>query len=215
MNRLLKIILVALFVLTTPVHADIEQFDSENLITELETQIELSSEKLEELRPVMEAKSQELKQSITESVETGFIQLNVLSGKLDTASREAERKMEEALNSEEVQELREYLRNIDRDAINEVREELVEGLAEFLRLSEEQLRKLGPVLEDGFNELSEMLDRLAKEGKSNLEEFQKQYEHLNQDLNQQLRDTLDGEQYKDLQKHREQLRKHVQAGLFE
>jgi exonuclease VII large subunit len=197
MNRLLKIILVALFVLTTPVHADIEQFDSENLITELETQIELSSEKLEELRPVMEAKSQELKQSINESVETGFMQLNVLSGKLDTASREAERKMEEALNSDEV------------------REKLVEGLAEFLRLSEEQLRKLGPVLEDGFNELSEMLDRLAKEGKSNLEEFQKQYEHLNQDLNQQLRDTLDGEQYKDLQKHREQLRKHVQAGLFE
>lgn len=214
MNRLFKFILAVLFVLTSPVHADVEDFDSEKLMAELEAQIELSGEKLEKLKPVMEAKSQELKKSINDSVETGFMQLNELSGELEAASREAEQKLEEALNSEEVQKLRDYMRNLDRNAITEIRDELVRALAEILRLTEDQLRKLGPVLEDGFNELSEMLDSLAREGKSNLEEFQKRYENLNQDLNQQLKDALDDKQIKDLEKHREELREHVRARLF-
>lgn len=201
-------------IMATPVYADIEEFDSEKLIAELETQIDLSAEKLEKLKPVMEAKSQELKKSISESVETGFMQLNELSGKLDTASREAEEKLDEALNSEEVQKLRDYLRNIDRNAINEIRDELVKALAEFLRLTEDQLSKLGPVLEDGFNELSEMLDRLAREGKSNLDEFQKQFGGLNQELKLQLKDVLNDDQLKDLDKHREELREHVRNRLF-
>jgi len=214
MKKLLKMSFGMALIMATPVYADIEEFDSEKLIAELETQIDLSAEKLEKLKPVMEAKSQELKKSISESVETGFMQLNELSGKLDTASREAEEKLDEALNSEEVQKLRDYLRNIDRNAINEIRDELVKALAEFLRLTEDQLSKLGPVLEDGFNELSEMLDRLAREGKSNLDEFQKQFGGLNQELKLQLKDVLNDDQLKDLDKHREELREHVRNRLF-
>lgn len=199
---------------TSSVFAADPEFDADKMLLELEQQLELSSDKLAKLRPAIDAKSAELKKSINATVEQGFMELDALTQQLDAASKEAETKLKEALSSDEVQQVKEYLSKIDGDAIATIRDQLVAELEKFLKLTEDQIAKLRPVLEDAFNQLGEMLDRLAQEGTRSLERFKMEYEGLTVDLKQELADTLDGEQLKSLEMHRDELRQSINKALF-
>ena len=84
---------VVALLFTFPVYADREKFDADKMLSDLESQLNLSGEKLDKMKPALDAKSEELKKSIHESVDEGFMQLENLSTQLDTASKEAEAKM--------------------------------------------------------------------------------------------------------------------------
>ena len=197
----------------SPAYAEREQFDADKMLSDLESQLNLSGEKLDKLKPAMDAKSEELKKSIHESVDEGFMQLENLSTQLDAASKEAEAKLKEALSSEEMQQLKDYLNKIDGEAINQIRDELVAQLSEFLKLTEEQLAKVKPILEDSFNQLGELLDQLAREGGKSLEKFKSQYDQLNGELKQKLNDNLNPDQIKSLDTNREELRQNIKQAL--
>ena len=198
---------------TSPIYADREKFDADKMLSDLESQLNLSGAKLDKLKPALDAKSEELKKSIHESVDEGFMQLENLSTQLDTASKEAEAKLKEALSSEEMQQLKDYLNKIDGEAINQIRDELVAQLSEFLKLTEEQIAKVKPILEDSFNRLGEMLDQLVREGGKSLEKFKSQFDQLNLELKQKLRENLNPEQIKSLDTNREELRENIKQAL--
>ncbi len=204
----------ALCLLASSVYAETDEFDADKMLSELETQLKLSGDKLSQLKPAIDAKSTELKKSINDSVERGFVELDKLSNQLDAASKEAQEKLQEALSSEEMQQLRDYLKKWDRDAIDKIKEDLAAQLAALLKLTEDQISRLKPILEVGFNQLGEMLDRLAKEGNKSLEKFKQQYEQLSEDLNEKLRDTLNSDQVKSLETYREELREKIKTALY-
>ncbi len=204
--------MVALF-LTSPAYADRAKFDADKMLSDLESQLKLSGDKLNKLKPALDAKSQDLQKSIHESVDEGFMQLEALSGQLDEASREAAEKLSEALSGEEMHQIKAYLKKIDGEAIKEIRDELVAQLSQFLKLTEDQIAKVKPILEDGFDQLGEMLDRLKNEGSKSLEGFRSQFEGLNKDMNQRLRDSLDSEQIKALDSHHEELTESIRKAL--
>ena len=215
--KLIKICYTAILaqaLLSSPVFAVEEEFDADKMLSELEQQLQLSSDKLSKLKPALDAKSAELKKSINASVEKGFMEFDALSGQLDTATSEAEAQLKDALSGEEMQKLKDYLGKIDRDAIASIQQGLVEELEKFLKLTEDQIAKLKPVLEDAFKQLSEMLERLAREGNKTLDQFKQEYTTLNTDLKQKLADTLDGEQLKSLDAHRDELREGIGEALF-
>ena len=87
MKRQIFVVLSGLLILLSPAYSDIEAIDSEKSLSDFESQFELSSETL---KPVMEAKSRDLKQSYSESVESGFMQIEELSARLDDTSKEAD-----------------------------------------------------------------------------------------------------------------------------
>ena len=206
-------VMIVLFATTTTYASGLDEFDSDKMMSDLESKLELSSDKRDKLKPALDTKSEELKKHIHASVDEGFMQLGELSTQLDAASREAEAKLREALSSEEMQQLKDYLKKIDADAIKEIRDELVAQLTQFLKLTEDQIAKVKPILEDGFNQLSEMLNRLQQEGRKSLEEFKSQFEGLNKELKQKLQDNLDGEQIKKLDTHHEDLRENIRTAL--
>ncbi len=192
---------------------DIE-FDSEQILSDLESQLELSSEKISSLKPAIETKSAELKKSIQESVDKGFIQLDKLSEKLDSFSRDAEKKAGEILNSEEMIKLNDYLSKIDDKAINEMKDKAVADLSTILELTEEQVVKLKPVFEYGFVQMGKIFDDLAREGNKSWEGFKKKYEQLSRELREKLQDTLDNEQMKRLEKYNEEKKVKIQKALY-
>ena len=198
----------------SPAFAADQEFDAEKMLSELEQKLELSGDALAKLKPAIDAKSAELKTSINQSLEQGFMELGALSQQLDAASMEAQTKLKEALSSDEMKQLKEYLSKIDSDAIASIRDQLVVEVEKFLKLTEGQVAKLKPVLEDAFNQLGEMLDRLAQQGTRSLETFKKEYEGLNLELKQKLAETLDGEQLKSLEVHRDELRENINKALF-
>ena len=191
-----------------------DEFNSEKMLSDLEKQLKLSREQLDKLKPALEEKSAELKQSMHDSIDKGFVELEQFSQKLDAVSKDAEKKLKEVLNSEEMQQLRDYLSKIDRDAINRVKETLIAEFSAILKLTEEQAVKLKPILEDSFNQLAEMMDRLAREGVKSLEEFKIQYDQLTEELKKKLQDTLDSNQMESLEQHSEELKEKIQETVF-
>jgi hypothetical protein len=158
-----------------------KEFDSDQILSDLESQLNLSSEQKASLKPTIDAKSAELKKSLHESIDKGFIQLDKLSEKLESVSRDAEKKAGEFLNSEEMNKLKDYLSKIDKKAINEMKDSAVANLSAALELTEEQVVKLKPVLEDSFAQLGKIFNDLVKEGSRSWEGVKKQYEDLSEE----------------------------------
>ena len=205
---------MAAFLAGTPAYADMEEFDTEKMLTDLENQLKLSSEELAKLKPALDAKSKELRNSINKSVDRGFVELEALTSQLDAASKEAQAQLKEAFSSEEMQQLRDYLNKIDKEAIKQATDELVAQLTAFLKLTETQILELKPMLEDAFNRLGEMLSKLARQGNMTLEEFKNNYEALSEELRQKMESALDREQIKLFNQHRQELRENIEASLF-
>lgn len=184
--------------------AENETFNTEKMISDLNDKIELSKEQWEKLKPVLDEKSDELKKSIDEYVDKGYIQMEKMSGKLEEVSKDTEKKLEAFLNSEEMQKLKNYLNELDEDAIKEAKDRLVAELSEILALTEEQFSKLRPVMEDSMSQMSEMIEDLADKGGSGWEEFKKQYKTLTDDLKKKLQDTLDKQQMERFEEYKQE-----------
>ena len=173
---------VFLLVNTSSFAAEDEAFSTEKMISDLNDKIELSREQWEKLKPALGEKSDELKKSINEYVDKGYIEMEEMSRKLKGVSEDTEKKLEAFLNSEEMQKLKSYLNELDEEAIREAKDRLVAEVSEILVLTEDQLDKLKPVLEDSMSRMSEMIQELADRGSSGWEEFKKQYKTLRTSL---------------------------------
>ncbi len=174
--------------------AENETFSVERMISDLNEKIELSREQWEKLKPVLGEKSEELKKSISEYVDKGYLQMGEMSQKLKGVSEDTEQKVKTFLNSEEMEKLKSYLDRMDDDAIREARDKMVAELADILALTGEQLDKLKPILDDSMSRMSEMLDGLADRGKSGWEDFKKDYKALTDELKKKLKEVLDEQQ---------------------
>ena len=215
----IKNILIILFCtvfIAIPAFASEEKkgFDSEKMIQELEKKLELSREQWEKLKPVLDEKSRELKQSMHETVDKGYMELEELSKKLETMSEDAETKVKEMLSSEEVQKFREYLSKIDEEAIKEAKDKMVAELTALLELTEEQAAKLKPVLEDGMVKLTVLFNELAQEGSRSWEKFREKLEQVTRDLKDSLQETLDDEQMKRLEEYNKEQKVKIQKAFF-
>ncbi len=194
--------------------AETEEFDSEKIISEMEKQMDLSREKWEQLKPVIEEKSKEMTEGLKESVDKGYAELDKLTKKFDSMSKEAEQKVKDILSSEEAMKLREQLAKIDKEAIDKAKEKMVAELNELLALTEEQAQKLKPVLEDSFNQLADKIQEVAKEGAQDWNEFKQDLEKLTKDLYDKVQETLDDEQLEKLEKYNEEQKEDINKALF-
>lgn len=206
---------VVLATAAIPVYsADSEEFSSEKMISDLEKKMDLTREQWEKLKPVLDEKGKELSQEMKDSVDRGFAELDKMTKKFDSMSKNAEQKVKDLLNSEEAMKLREHLAKIDQEAIDKAKEEMIAKLNELLELTEEQAKKLQPVLEDSFNQLSDKIMGLTEEGTRNWVEFREEFDKLTQDLYDKVKETLNQEQMQKLEKYNEDQKEDIQRTLF-
>jgi hypothetical protein len=190
------------------------EFNTEEVLSEMEKKFQLSREQLEKVKPALSAKSAELKKSIQESIDKGVVEFERLSKKLDALSQDAANEMQEVLSSEEIQQLREYLGTIDKEAVGKVRDGLVEEFSKLLKLTEEQALKVKPILEDTFTELAAMVERLSEQGASSLEDFRTHYDELVKNLREKLQKFLDKEQMDTFENESEELKEKIQENVI-
>ena len=192
-----------------------EQFDTDEIMSKLEKEVELSSEKLKQLKPQIDEKSAEVKKSIQESVDKGFLQMDELSEKLDAASKATEEKVKQFLNSEEYTKFKEFMTSIDKQAIEDAKTKLTGELADVLQLTEDQAQKIKPILEESIDDLNKLISKLKAEGLSTWNEFKSQYEELSANLRDQLQEMLDSGQLERLDKYNKEKKEKLHEGLFE
>ncbi len=193
--------------------AESEEFNSEKIISEMERKMDLTREKWEQLKPVIEEKSKEMSEGLKESVDKGYAELEKLTKKFDSMSRDAEQKVKDVLSSEEAMKLREELAKVDKEAIDKAKGKMIADLNELLVLTEEQAQKLKPVIEDSFNQLADKIQELAKEGSKDWNKFKQDFEKLTKDLYDKVQETLDDEQLEKLEKYNEDQKEDIKKAL--
>jgi DNA repair exonuclease SbcCD ATPase subunit len=212
-----RIILLAAGVvalLVQPVRSEMEEFDTEPMMKELEEKLEVSKEELKKLKPVLESKSRELKGAINDTVDQGFADMESMAKELEAASEEAGKQLEAALNSDQVKELKAYLARLDKEALEEVRNELVKEMTALLELSEKQVRELEPILKEQLDKMSDLLGRFAKDTGKAYEEFRKEYGKVAEETQKRLEKALDKAQLEKLEKRLEETREKIHKKLF-
>ena len=208
MKHFVGVVSVLIFLLAaTAGSAQDNSFDSEKMLEDLEQKLELSKEKLQSLKPTIDAKSEELKKLMQESMDKGYLQLEEMHRALQELAAESESKMESVLNSEQVRKLKDYMSRVDKEAIRNTQKKLVDEISELLDLTEEQLSEIKPLLEDSVARLGGMISELKAEGSRNWEAFKRQYEQMSQDLKEKLEEKLDRDQIEKLEKYQEDRKK--------
>ena len=192
-----------------------EELNSEKIISELEKQMDLSREKWEQLKPVITEKSEELSKQLKESVDRGFAELDVLTRKFDTMSKDAEQKVKDILSSEEAKKFREQLAKIDKEAIDEAKNKMIANINELLDLTEDQARKIKPILDESFAELSEKITELQGKGEKNWQDFKNDFEQVTRDLYDKVQDILNEEQIEKLENFNREQEEKIKKTLFE
>lgn len=213
--RIATVVLALALSMTTAAFGAEKEFDTEQIMQELEEQLRLSSEKLSLLKPTIDAKSEEIRKSLHETVEKGFVHMEDMSEKLDQVTKDTESKVKEFLSSEEYENFKGQLEKIDKEAIDEAKNRIVEDISSFIELSEEQAKELKPVLEKTVQDLNQMVDNLTTEGIKSWGEFKEQYELLHKDLKQQLESILNGEQMKKLEEYNKEKMQKIRENLIE
>lgn len=191
-----------------------DELNSEKIISELEKQMDLSREKWEQLKPVITEKSENLSKHMKESVDSGFAQLDELSRKFDTMSKDADQKMRDILSSEEAMKFREQLAKIDKKAIDEAKKQMVADLNALLELTEDQARKIKPMLEESFTQMSEKMREMQKKGSNNWEDFKNDFEKVTSDLYDKVQEILDDEQMEKLEEFNREQEDEIKKTLF-
>lgn len=217
MKKILAIVMVNLFLLV-PVSISIgaeEEFDSQKLLSDLEKKLQHSSDEFAKLKPEIDAKSKDLQKSINESIDRGFLELEKMSGKLDEATKETEKRVKEFLSSEEYRQFKETLNKVDKQAIEDAKTKLVEEMSSLLELTEAQAEKMKPILEESVTELGEMVDQLKDQGIKGVEEFKREYERMVDDLREKYEQVLEPDQLDKFEKYNEERKQEIGKGLME
>ena len=192
---------------------DKETFSTDKLISDLNSKIELSKEQWEKLKPLLDEKSDALKKSIEEYADKGSVYMGEMSDKLKDVSKDTEKKLEAFLNSAEVDTLKRYLDELDKEAVKQAKDKMVAELTEILELTEDQAKKLKPALEDGMEQLTILLEDLAKKGRGGWEEFKKQYKALTEELKQKFDDTLNEKQMQKFEEYKQDKQDTIEMAL--
>ena len=197
-----------------PAQAQEEPFDTEKMIEALDERLKLTHEELEKMKPALELKSQEFRNSISESLEQGFAEFEELSREFDIAAQRVQEQLQDALDGQEMQELRGYLERLDAEALESIRQALLEEMTNALELTQEQIEKLRPVLLENLERLSELLRRFAAQTEKSFADFRRDYEQLQEQTRRRLEESLDADQIEAFEKRQEELRERIRALVF-
>jgi len=190
------------------------EFDTEKMLSDLEKKLSVSQEELEKIKPVLERKNRELKGVIDDSVDQGFAEMESMAQELEAASEEAGKQLDKALNSQQVKELKAYFARIDKEALEEIRRELVAEMESFLKLTEKQVAELEPILKEQLEEFSALVSRFAKDSGKAWEEFRQEYGKIAAETLSRLEKALDKGQLDKLEKRMEETREKIHKKIF-
>lgn len=191
-----------------------KSLESDTMLSDIEKELNLPKEELDTLKPSLDEKSNDFKQSMHDAIDKGFLGFEELSKKFKATSEDIQAKTNELLTSEEAKKLRDYLNKVDKAAIKQAKDSLVTELSALLKLTEEQAKKIEPVLSESFNDLSSLLGDFMKSGSDNVDQFKSQFDQITKELKEKLQEHLDKEQMETLEKHNQELKEEIQQAVF-
>ena len=206
---------IAILLSTTLAYASGDKsLESDTMLSDIEKEVNLPKEELDTLKPSLDEKSNDFKQSLHDAIDKGFLEFDELLKKFTATSKDIQTKTNELLTSEEAKKLHDYLNKVDKAAIKQAKDSLVAELSALLKLTEEQANKIEPALSKSFSDLSSLLGDFMKSGSDNIDQFRSQFDQITKELKERLQEHLDKEQMETLEKHNQKLKEEIQQAVF-
>ena len=217
--RLLKILCLVATMFAASLHVHSKDFDTDKLLEDLEGQLDMASDRMDELEPqlrdVMDSKSKELNSSLDQAMDRSIIEIESMSKDLEKASYEAQKKLEQVLESEEIEEVKSFLAGLDKDAIEEARNSIVDHLTEILELTQDQISALAPVIKKDMEKRSELLKSYMNDMERDFNRFSGELEELGKESAQRFEELLNSDQLRKLEDQMEEIKERIRTEIFE
>ncbi len=196
-----------------------DELDVDQLMKDLEKQLQISREKYETLKPelksALEAKSKELSSSLDSALDQGLAGLEKMGEQYEAASKASSEKLNEFMESDEVEKYREFLSGLDEEAISEGRDQLVAKFVAILELTADQIDALKPLLSEKLEHLGAILNRYLDENKSDFEQFRAEFEAEVQKNIRQFKEILNPEQFEKYEEQLDSIEETIRNDVFE
>ena len=196
-----------------------EQSDVDAMLQEMEKQLQISKDRFEAMRPelrsALESKSEALSKEFDAALTQGLIELEQMGNSYSEATSAAEARLDELMRSDEMNELRSYLSQLDEDALREARDQMVQQFIEVLQLTGEQIAAMKPIIEEKLENLGKILESYKKAGKSSLEQFRKEFEAETRDGIEQVETILNPEQMEEFERQLDAIQEAIQSQVLE
>ncbi|MCP4009674.1 MAG: hypothetical protein GY726_09180 [Proteobacteria bacterium] len=221
MNKILRSIPLTLLsvLMLMPLTSKSDELDVEQLMKELENQLQISREKYETLKPelesALEAKSKELSSSLDSALDQGLAGLEKMGEQYDAASKASSEKLNEIMESDEVEKYRDFLSGLDEEAIRRGRDQLVVKFIEVLQLSADQVEAIKPLLGEKLEHLGAILNRYLDENKSDFEQFRAEFKAEVRKNVKQFKEILNPEQFEKYEEQLNSIEETIKNDVFE
>ncbi len=221
MNKILRPISLTLLsaLMLMPLTSMSDELDVEQLMKDLEKQLQISREKYETLKPelesALEAKSKELSSSLDSALDQGLTGLEKMGEQYEAASKASSEKLNEFMESDEVEKYREFLSGLDEEAIHRGRDQLVAKFIEILQLSADQVEAIKPLLGEKLEHLGAMLNRYLDENKSDFEQFRAEFKAEVRKNVKQFKEILNPEQFEKYEEQLNSIEETIKNDVFE
>ncbi len=196
-----------------------DELDVEQLMKDLEKQLQIGREKYETLKPelesALEAKSKELSSSLDSALDQGLAGLEKMGEQYDAASKASSEKLNDLMESDEVEKYREFLSGLDEDAIRRGRDQLVVKFIEVLQLSADQVEAIKPLLGEKLEHLGAILNRYLDENKSDFEQFRAEFKAEARKNIKQFKEILNPEQFEKYEEQLNSIEETIKNDVFE
>ena len=209
-----SILTASILLLANTSHAGLEDLDISGLMGELEKQLQTTSEEVSKLEPAIREKKDQLNQSIEKSLEQGFVELESLLTDMQSASDEAESKIRESLDSDQVKEMKAFLERLDADTLESIKDLLVQEITDFLKLTSEQIERVTPIIKEDLAKRSEVLQKLLRQTSANFSEFARENDALREQSREKLKQILDDIQLDKLDRQQDEVAEKIHKRLF-
>jgi len=194
--------------------ADGFRFEAEKLLVYLEQRLSLTAEQLAEMRPVAVTIADSLNNTLETWAVEGFVDFESLSRDLAPLAAEARSALKQVLDSDQWEAFDAFLASLNEEALEAIRNSLVERLAATLELREDQTEKLKPVLRQHVEKLGALLSGVVSGSGTSFEAFAAEYAELRSETRGKLKDVLDADQLRILMVRLDEIRQRIRSLLF-
>ena len=169
----------------------LDALDVDDLMTTLEETLVLSSDQVDQVRPIIEQQIEGLKGAVAHAQEQGFVEFGSLPKRFEAAAADVLEQLVDVLDEEQLDALSALFDERNVAVIEELWNGLVAELTRFLELTPEQIERLQPLLREQLTKRYALLQRLVDApDDSPIDEFMRDYEALQAETRQLLDDVL-------------------------
>lgn len=184
-------------------------FDDGGLFDEIGKGLDDAGKELDNAKPLIDQKGKDLKKLVDENVKDGFLNLQSINDEIESTVDDLKGELDDVLSDENIKNLESFLDGLDEQALESIKDGILEDLKEQLELTEDQVDKAIPILKSEIDKRGKMLEQFLTDKKKGFKDFKKQSAGLLQETLKSLDDVLTADQLKEFKEFGREAQKRI------